>query len=711
MNMKRLFLLAAVAAFAAGSGVAQTEGSEKWNAGVGLFLNRSQDKPAAVVKSLSATADASALGVLIECTDAAAVVEAVVELGATAVEIDHDLVTARLTPAIIRQVAELEEVKYIAASRKFRPTLSDARALGNVDKVHSGTGLETPFTGKGVIMGIIDQGFEYKHRAFLDDDGNTRLRALWIRESSTGEQALPITDPTKIPTTGDGLPTDGHGTHVANIAAGSPWGTHEYYGVAPDAELIFIPSSFEEDKVIEEVRYIKRFAEDEDKPWVVNMSFGSHIGPHDGQSLGDRKLTEFCADGGLIVAAMGNEGNENIHTSHKFDADGTVTMILSAGTEGINYMNIWEQSADGASHLTVKPFLYNKNTKKRDYKNTSYWRGVVTTTIDAQNDKENHLVFFERDALMSYNLLGLEVTGKKGAEFHAWSNGAMYGEFVNPNTETGVLEGDSKYTVGDGTSSIPAAIAVGAYTAATSWEASNGSVYNFSDDPTLLRKGQICSFSSYGPMLNPDLQRPTILAPGSAVKSAVSYYTPGFRPSSGDIVAVERYGTRNYYYGVMAGTSQASPFVAGVLALWLEAHPGLKYQQAIEILRKTAKVDSYTRNGDPLQVGSGKVDAYEGLKEVLKLAETDGINDVFCAEEPVTLGKENDRWNVLFNTSEPYADVLICDMSGRLVKSAHVDSPRRGTEIVITLDELPAGAYIINVSTAKSRMTRKIIKQ
>ena len=71
-------------------------------------------------------------------------------------------------------------------------------------------------------------------------------------------------------------------------------------------------------------------------------------------------------------------------------------------------------------------------------------------------------------------------------------------------------------------------------------------------------------------------------------------------------------GKDKSWYGLMEGTSQASPFMAGTIALWLQAYPYLTYEQVIEILQKTArkhaKMDGKTWDA---RYGYGLVDAYE----------------------------------------------------------------------------------------------------
>ena len=64
---------------------------------------------------------------------------------------------------------------------RLRPFLQKARAATGVDRVHQKDNLYTPFTGKGVIVGIIDQSFEFKHMGFLDENGKSRAKMIWDR--------------------------------------------------------------------------------------------------------------------------------------------------------------------------------------------------------------------------------------------------------------------------------------------------------------------------------------------------------------------------------------------------------------------------------------------------------------------------------------------------------------------------------------------------
>lgn len=61
-----------------------------------------------------------------------------------------------------------------------------------------------------------------------------------------------------------------------------------------------------------------------------------------------------------------------------------------------------------------------------------------------------------------------------------------------------------------------------------------------------------------------------------------------YKESSANTVARATINGKSYYWGQMTGTSQASPFVAGVIATWLEANPELSPEDIQLILKKTA---------------------------------------------------------------------------------------------------------------------------
>ena len=649
-------------------------------------------------------------GIIISCTNAQTVAEAIKLNGHTANIITDNVITAEVPVDFIMQLAGMEEVTYIDAPRQFYPTMHTARPAVGADKIQAGEGLETPFTGKGVILGVIDQGFEYKHLAFMNANGESRVRAVWNNYANQKPT-------TNIPSTGDNISSaGGHATHVTCIAAGSKVKENEYYGIAPDAEIIMIPSNFREEKVINEAKYIADFAKKEGKPFVINMSFGSQIGPHDGSKAYDKSMSSLSCPGGILVAAMGNEGELKLHAHYAFTKDKeTKSIIVDPLMNGqamqYTYLDLWGQATDGKNHLTLKPFLYNSTTKRKDYKNDAFWKtiGVNSASIDPQNKKE-HFTFY--NTTNSYQqgdkkiFFGLEITGNEGDEFHAWVNPG-FGQIYTALGVRDVVKGDNEYCVGEGAACIPSAVAVGSYNPNDGKfiSAVNGNSYSMGG-----MKGAISSFSSRGPYLGAEM-KPLVSAPGHNISSAISRYG-GFDKNSPEIVSIISRGMSRYYYATMSGTSMASPVVTGIVALWLEANPELTYEQVKEIIKSTSKRDSQTGTREKWDIkrGYGKIDAYAGLKKALEMAEQNGISDQLNnSDAPVTLMKEENQTRVLFNNDETYANVALYNASGMLVKSEQLQDVRRGQETVVSTVGLPKGVYVLRINTTANSTAKKML--
>ena len=720
--MKRTLLLTGLCAILSLSVSAQTpiipEGGKKWDGHLDALVSGGTVQRIAA-KGVQSITPQTLTGVIINSCEPAVTADFVKEQGFEAMPITDSVLTAKIPATLIPLLAEREEVLYINSTRTYEPFMDKVRPEVGATKVHAGTGLETPFTGKGVVVGVIDQGFEFQHLAFKNEDGSLRVKAVWNRNVTNSSMSTTI--PTKGDVTNDGT---GHGTHVTSIAAGSKTTYNDYYGIAPEADIVMVPSvGFENNEVLEDAKAIKDFAEANGQPWVINMSFGGHMGPHDGLTLYDQSMSALSGEGGILVAALGHEYDHNLHASHTFPAAGEVTDLVvqpSADRSYYGTISLWSQHADGQKHLTIKPFVMNGRNKRYltaanvQSAGGSYWEGV-----DPYSKKQGCEIYVPMSRLYSVvglsssnYYLGVEVTASDPAEVHAWTLQGS-GKFAARLTGADCVKGDNKYQVGEGAASIPRCVAVASYnTSKTITSAIDGGTYSYS----VGNVGDISNFSNIGPYLG-NQPKPTVSAPGAVIKAAISRYDGGFDAKDLSIVDVIKVDPRNsYYYAGMSGTSMASTVVAGCVALWLQANPKLTYENVVEILKTTSVRDSYTQTGFNTgneewndRWGYGKIDVYEGLKLALKMGAEAGINKVFNSETPITLQKGLNEWKVLFNNDESFADIALYTADGRPVWRKSIAQPRQGEEAVISLRGTTPGAYLIRINTTAGTLTRKVL--
>ena len=109
--------------------------------------------------------------------------------------------------------------------------------------------------------------------------------------------------------------------------------------------------------------------------------------------------------------------------------------------------------------------------------------------------------------------------------------------------------------------------------------------------------GTVTSFSSEGPLRN-RARKPDVTAPGAGVASALSGRSD---PDAEDVLADG--------FVVSSGTSMASPFVAGLVALLLEREPRLTPEQVKRRLKAASRIPGARAGAFDIKWGYGLVDA------------------------------------------------------------------------------------------------------
>ncbi len=651
------------------------------------------------------------------------------------------LVALSADVAQLRRLGADPRVESITPRRTFAPLLDKARRAADVDRVQSGKLLDTPFDGRGVIIGVIDRSFEYRHPAFLDKEGRSRILALWDRSGYKpgADGSLPVDSTTIIDGTDKvDLQGGGHGTHVAAIAAGSEVG-NGFHGVAPGASLVLIPSTFEAAEVIEDVRFVRGFAERRRMPWVVNLSFGSQIGPHDGTTPYDRTLSHLTGPGGVIVAAMGNEGIDNLHVGTTLQPGQTRYVRFTREKKGENgvYPNaelaLWGQTPDRTVRFKLRPYVLTQG--KLVAYDAAFWKRCadIRSGADRNNLKEHWSIELRMNRIrVDVNdpsaevVLAITLSGSAQSErtFHLWAerHQGAFSPTAVPGHAAEHLAPTADYLVGEGAATIPAAIAVGSFTSRKDYPDALHPNARGNRPNVVLNGVDVVGlrsyFSSNGPGLDSIRVRPTVLAPGSMVCSALNALAPGFNPEAQTtfVADVLKRGDRTFYYGAMQGTSMASPFVAGCVALWLQASPTLTPADITDIIRRSSRRPTAMNNAEwtPLY-GYGRIDAYKGLQLALQHAKTTGIARPSHSATPVSLDLSADAWRILFNADEPQATVTLSSLDGRTLLTRTLQRPRQGSELVLSPTDLPAAnaaphVLILRIVTPGAVVTRKVIR-
>lgn len=632
------------------------------------------------------------------------------------------ILTVRMPLSVIPKLAQLDFIKYIQIGTPVTSMLDKARAVGGVDQVLSGEGLSMPFTGKGVVVGVIDGGFDYTHPAFRDDEtGALRIKRVWEQAGSNGTvpasfgYGIELTNEESILAAGGDVSTLSHGTHVAAIAAGAyRVEDNPYYGIAPDADMILVSVNAGEvnsANISDAIAYIFNYADSVGKPCVVNMSIGWNQGPHDGTSPFDLVADNIQGPGRILVGSIGNYGNDALHTSKSFKGiDDTPLQVMVSYKKAPTLtafggsIDVW---AEKGMELDMKMVIASKrdgtDTYVIDTLNLSAVEGlteeyafpskyasgriIVTTEVNPLNGKPHAFITLE---LTNFNVaryrIGLVLIPRSAGTVHAWADG----NYTTFETEVpdGWIAGDKESTLCEIGGTGHKIISVGAYVSSDSYVEVGTTQQKFTGE-TL---GALATFSSVGPTIDGRM-KPDIIAPGTYIASAVNSFDV-YRSSYPTASVVVGDDDTYHYYSYIQGTSMAAPYVSGVVASWLQAMPSLDSQMLRSVLQATAMNDEFT---NPATSGYGKIDAYAGLKEVLTLSNglsDDSINPII----PFVVRSMDQGIVVTFTRQLGPVEVTLTTAAGVTVEhiSTTVDVP--GYTVTLPVSSASHGIHLLSVA-------------
>ncbi|MBQ3601121.1 MAG: S8 family serine peptidase [Lachnospiraceae bacterium] len=425
--------------------------------------------------------------------------------------------------------------------------------------------------GKGVLIAIIDSSIDYRHPDFRNLDGSTRIMALWDQTISSEElnkqdssflyappegfylgtlfteeminmalQQENVQEQRKIVPTVD---YSGHGTHVAGIACGNGRvNDGRYRGVAPlssilvvklgDLEGVSFPRTT---RLLEAIEFSIRFGEERGMPVVVNLSFGNNYGPHTGQDIVSEYINQIALRWkNNICVGTGNEGNTGRHVEGKLETgtEKEIELVIAGVETGFN-VQIWKNYQDDFDIEIISP--NNQSIILQNNENRILFESFGNTILAInygtpspfQILQEIYIEWIPREEYILSGIWRFRLLGKniKAGRYDFWLPAGnliqAQTKFLRPSPET--------------TLTIPSAanrvISVGAY---------NGNTE------------ELAPFSGRGFTRNNQI-KPDIVAPGVDIMSTAP----------------------NNSYAIRSGTSMATPFVSGSVALLMEWGAGV----------------------------------------------------------------------------------------------------------------------------------------
>lgn len=554
------------------------------------------------------------------------------------------------------------QVKRIETGRRCSIQMDTTRLVVNAEKVYTGEGLSQSYTGRGVVVGVQDIGFDLTHPNFYSADmSQYRIKALWdqlsrdtigstlyVGRDYVGRDAL-----LKLEHPIDGE-TQTHGTHTAGIAAGSgaerKGVVSPYRGMACDADLVLVDNAADNASLIDPkdyykftyatdalgFKYIFDYAERMHQPCVINFSEGSSQDFHGYDQLYYELLAKLIGPGRIIVSSAGNDGARNSYI-HK-----------NIGKERAGAFVMGNEKRFSCTAKSKQTFTFRVSV----YDNVASPQIVDISTVNICNAQDSLLTdsllvggkkyiwrvlaypnsYDTRETAYDFQIssplklgdspqVSLQVMGRDAdIELYRMS-GYMFPHSLDPVLDAG----DCRYTIFSPSSS-PDVICVGSTSYRTQF-------VNYLGEKKVYDSGQKgirSSFSAMGPTLDGRI-KPDVMAPGQNIISSYSTFfinnPKNVNASVKSDVRHFEYNGRTYAWNANAGTSMSAPVVTGAIALWLQADPTLTPADCLEIFAKTCSHYDTSLSYPNNLYGYGQIDVAAGLREVLRRKAL-GINTI-----------------------------------------------------------------------------------
>jgi subtilisin family serine protease len=589
------------------------------------------------------------------------------------------------------------KIKKEKTSRDFYFEFGNPFSLGDtalfrhkVNLVHQGVNLDTSYTGKGVIIGIVDQGIDFNHPDFKSQSGKTRVLRYWDHTVNGSNSPKPynygvVWDSSAI---NKGLCTSlesgtSHGSTVSGIATGNGRANGRNKGVAPEADIIVVETNFNLQNwtlsIADACDYIFRVADSLGKPAVINLSLGTYLGSHDGKDPAAEFIDSLLEskEGRIIVCAAGNAGDKGkFHIRNEVDQDTSFFWNLNNPGEtfvGKNKIlfDLWADSSEtninyafGADlpspsfgfrgRTAFRNFLDNSKTFPMLYDTLYSLSGKRLACIETFREFEGsnfhmQVVFTTIDSL-SY-LYRFETFGS--GKFDVWGGAwQKLSDFQTTIPSPTLMPKIINYVMPDSLQSIVSSwncsdkvISVGNLRNRLNYIDKNNNIYTPNSKVSV---GQLSESSSKGPNRS-GMVKPDVSASGDLTLAAAPL---AYLSNTANNPSIDLGG----FHARNGGTSMSSPFVAGIAALYLQKCSKARYSDFKKDIINSAFSDGQTGLTPNFAYGHGKVNAHEAILMKHSPVNITGPSGI-CAGETVTLGYSSNmnaisvKWSNGFNSN------------------------------------------------------------
>lgn len=252
----------------------------------------------------------------------------------------------------IQKVSTVTEIVYAELPKVLYTTYAPSNLESCIDQTWS----KYDLSGKGVIVGFIDSGIDYTHPAFKTLDNKTRIKYIYDIEQEEVwneekiNEAINSPNPFSIVPERDNL---GHGTHVAGIACGGGNVDRRYYGPAYESDIIMVKMTREgktnyakSNQLMKGIKFLIDKARELGKPLVINLSFSTNDGAHDGNSILELYIRTIMGLERLsFVIAAGNEGEAGHHVGGVINKETNILLNVDGG-ESIITLELYKSFVD-----------------------------------------------------------------------------------------------------------------------------------------------------------------------------------------------------------------------------------------------------------------------------------------------------------------------------------------------------------------------------